>query len=183
MIRYSTLAQSPLQEAITMIRNTSRIRFGDITLTDLLLVGSIQELKLSDHLKPLCYGMGVYVFFDGEAPRYVGKADNFLHRLTSHRVTDPRPNWGWNALLQLVSTKLLEVSGHPTVKDLHKALTRVEDFGVVRVVVDSAKVGDKLIRLERVIMKGMKNQCGTILNGRVGKLSAKELARPVCDLL
>jgi hypothetical protein len=89
-----------LGEGITTIRNGSRIRFGNITLADLLVRGSITDLKLSDHLDPSSYGIGVYVFFDGDVPVYVGKAYNFLHRLTSHRSTEPRPYWGRNALLK-----------------------------------------------------------------------------------
>lgn len=183
LIFYSDVAELPLNDAIKAIRNSTRIRYGDMTLSDLLMTGSVADLKISDYLNPAYYGIGVYVFFDGDVPVYVGKADNFLQRLSSHRSIDPRPNWGWNALLQKVCATRLNIVSDHTRENLMDALTIVEDFGVVRVLLDKEDAKQKLSRFERVIMKGIKRQSDTLLNCGIGRVDDNYIQQPLNDLI
>lgn len=170
LVLYSDLADLPLSEAIAVICNCTHIRYADMLLSDLLLTGAVDDLKLSDYLNPSYYGTGVYVFFDGDVPVYVDKAENFLHRLSSHRSIDPRPNWGWNALLQKVCAKRLYIESNHTRENLMDALTIVEGFGVVRVLLDREDAIQKLSQFERLILKGINSKFNTLLNRGIGKI-------------
>ncbi|RZL05800.1 MAG: hypothetical protein EOO89_25545 [Pedobacter sp.] len=183
IIKFSDIADLPLDDAITAIRTSSRIRYGDIKISDLLLNGSITHLKLSDFSLASNYGIGVYVFFDGDVPVYAGKADNFLHRLSSHRSIDPRPNWGWNALLQKICATRMNIVKDHTRENLEGALAIVEAFGVVRIVLDTDAAKQKLSRFERVIMKGIKHQSDTLLNGGIGRLPDNFILQPIKNLM
>lgn len=163
-IKYSELADLSLQDAISRIRGVEGIRFGDLKVADLLLNGAIADMKLSDHIEPNCYGRGAYVFFDGQSPIYVGKADNFLSRLVGHRNTDPQLFWGFNALLKKVATVQLKAGHSYTKEKLMEALKIADGFDLVRVLLDRKDTGEKLHRFERTIMKGMKYQSKTLLN-------------------
>jgi len=166
LINYSDLANLPLYDAVRAICNVSRIRYGDMKLTDLLLSGRTDDLKVSDYWHPKHYGSGVYVFFDRNAPVYVGKAANFLHRLSSHRIIDARPNWGWNALLQKICLSRFNIGRDHTGEHLAEALDVVENFGLIRVLSDSDEVTQRLTRLETIIIKGMKLQHDSVLNDK-----------------
>lgn len=183
LIKYSDLLELSLNNAITTIRNNSRIKYGDLKLSDLLLNGVADDLKLSDYTNPSYYGIGVYIFFDGDIPVYVGKADNFLYRLSSHRITDPIPNWGWNALLQKVCATRLRINHNQTREDLMEALNIVESFCVVRLLLDIDNAKQKLSRFERIIMKGIKHQSDTLLNGRIGTINEIIIQQPLKYLI
>jgi hypothetical protein len=183
IIKYTDIANLPLKDAITIIRTSSRVRYGDVKLSDLLLNGSITDLKLSDFSLASNYGIGVYVFFDGDVPVYAGKADNFLHRLSSHRSIDPRPNWGWNALLQKICVDRMNILRDHTPDNLMGALAIVENFGIVRVLLDVADAEHKLSRFERIIMKGIKQQSGTLLNGGIGRVHESFIQQTLKNLI
>lgn len=170
-MKYSDIAEFSLMDVIEKIQKCPKIKFGEMKLSDLLLSGDVNDLKLSDYNSPISYGMGVYVFFNHAVPVYVGKADCFLHRLSSHRSIEPRPGWGWNALLQKICIQELAVMTNHTNDNFIDALAIADNFEVVRILLDIEDAKTKLSRFERVIMKGINHQFKGLLNGRIGKVS------------
>ena len=183
LVKYSELAALSLREVVAVICDEERIRYGDLTLTDLLLEGTTSQIKVSDYQHPVHYGMGAYIFFDGDDPVYIGKAINFLLRLSSHRNIEIRPYWGWNVLLQRVCARRLNSYGEPAGEQMTAALAIVEEFGIVRVLLDRPDAREKLSRVERVIMKGVKHQSATLLNTRIGRVQDDFLSQTLEDLL
>lgn len=171
LLKYSEIINYPLTEIVILLAESSKLNYGSIKLTDLVINSKIEDLKISEYYSPQFFGKGIYIFFDGDIPVYVGKADNFLHRLSSHRIIDPRPNWGWNALLNKICvTRLGIVDGH-TVADYNTALEIMEKFQVIRILVDVEFSSNQLSKLERIIMKGIQHDFGSLLNGKIGKVN------------
>jgi hypothetical protein len=164
LLKYSDISNLQLSKVVNQIRDSSKIRYGDIKLSDLLLSVSVIDLKICDYDNRDYYGSGVYVFFDGDIPVYVGKADNFLQRLSTHRSVIPKPGWGWNSLLLKICITRLFIHTNHTKENFLEALAIVEKFKVIRILLDSEDARKHLVRFERILMKGINYQFHTLLN-------------------
>lgn len=169
LIHFDDIRTHSLADAIEIIMNAQKIKYGDITLDDLLITGSAGTLKLLDYNNPKHYGCGAYIFFDNDKPVYVGKAKNFLYRFSSHSIVDVRGEWGWNALLQKICIKYMRLPKPDHLPEHYtKALAIACDMQTLRIMVPDDVTPQKL---ETILMKGIQQEYESLLNGRIGKVS------------
>jgi hypothetical protein len=77
----------------------------------------------------------------------------------------------------------LKTVDHHTKENLIAALAIVEDFCVIRVLLDRTGAKRKLDRFERTIMKGMKHQSDTLLNAKIASVRDSYMLQPFNDLM
>lgn len=184
LIDYSIIENIPVGAAIDIIAKSDKITYGKATLSDLLISGDITSLPLCGYNSVDNFGRGIYVFFDVANAVYVGKADNFLNRLSGHADTVSRPGWGWNALLQIICRKRLFLTNDPlTNDDLNKALQQLNTYSFVRV-----NIGNNMSlnpqKIERIFLRGFKKRYpDTLMNGGVGGIDPDYMNRSVRIIL
>lgn len=184
LIQYSAIESIPIRDAIHTIVSCDKIVYGKATLADLLIAGDINSLPLAGFNSIANFGRGMYVFFDGSAPVYVGQTGNFLERFCGHGNTKPKPNYGWNSLLDKICRKRLLFTNNPlTEVNLSEALQLLNTFSFVRVNT-SNRPDINPEKLERVFLRAFKKLYGeSLMNGNIGGIDADYLNRSVRTIL
>lgn len=186
VIPYSAIADLTVQEAIEIIINSEKVRYGSLTMEDMVLEGNLGAIAFYNLHKEEYYGQGIYIMFDGNIPVYVGKAKkHFLHRFQSHLYYDPRPNWDWNKLVRSTANrKLPNYSGEYNKKEYEQALDIVLSYNVIRLNTFGTLEVGRLSRLESIIMRAL-NQFfpDALLNDRIGRVPSQLLHQPLSNLM
>lgn len=184
LIEYSSIEDIPIRDAIDTIVSSDKLVYGIATLRDLLITGDISTLPLCGYNTITNFGRGIYVFFDGVEPVYVGQTSNFLNRLSGHSDVNPQTGWGWNALLKKICEKKLRLGKGPfTAANLQEALQLLNTYSFVRV--NTSKRPDvEPEKIERVFLRAFKNlYSDTLMNSNVGGIDPYYLNRSVSTIL
>ncbi|WP_266202856.1 hypothetical protein [Pontibacter kalidii] len=186
VIPYSAIADLTVQEAAERIIASEKVRYGSLTMEDMVLNGNPGAIAFYDLHKEEYYGQGIYIMFDGNTPVYVGKAKkHFLHRFQSHLYYDPRPNWDWNKLVRSTANrKLSNYSGEYNYEEYRQALDIVLSYNVIRLNTFGVLEIGRLSRLESIIMKALNQSFpNDLLNDRIGRMPSRLLYQTLSNLM
>lgn len=190
-INFSDVYDITVGELINTIMDMPGLSMRDISLGAMAKSSDVFNTSMFDWDAQKVYGTGVYIFKKRDnngvmKPIYVGVAPkNFLDRFYSHMNTIFRQYWGWNAMLQIVATGILNLPLQETRDEknklksnpsLEQALEWMKDSNLVVVDFDPENEEQMNLRykFETLVIKGMKHLDDTWMMQKMKKTYTDE---------
>lgn len=184
LLQFNDVKELILNQVCEVFTDFEKPLYGDLKLSD-MFVGNMNELNIFSWDHSNAFGYGIYVFYDGAKPIYVGKAvKHFLHRFLSNVHYDPRPDFGFNRMLKGINVRYLNGTYNEYTKDHHAAaLQKLNDFEVIRVNgLNNGITVKQCDRLERIINAGLQTKFGGLINGSK-TYSESQMQTPLIKLM
>jgi hypothetical protein len=167
LIQFNDIKELTLNQVCDILTSFEKPLYGDLKLSD-MIVGNMSEINIFSWDHSNAFGYGVYIFYDGEMPLYVGKAvKHFLHRFLSNVHYDPRPEYGFNWMLKGINVRYLKGTYVEYTKDHHiAALQKLNGFEVIRINgLNNGITVKQCDLLERIVNAGLHTKYSSLING------------------
>lgn len=188
IIPYHELKNHRPLAAVDFILKEQKWKFKELKAQDLFC-----ELNMYKHFVELnfidVHLRGVYLFFEGNDIRYIGKAkDGFYSRFMGHTDTTFRANFGWNALLRKIGSARTNKGPNELSTDDHNIdfYTMIEyKLVLIDVELDGDDEEKKVIsKLEKMLMRAFEyKQPNKIFNTRFGRFNLNDDKQKIVELI